>query len=66
MEAIIFWQTQAAVYNVHLLRTAVRVAKLPKHVFPAILEISWRMRRLAYNVRKSITVAPAIKRLTPA
>jgi hypothetical protein len=29
-------------------------------------EISWQMRLLAYNVRKSITVAPAIKRLTPA
>jgi hypothetical protein len=29
-------------------------------------EISWRMRLLAYNVRKSIIAAPAIKHLTPA
>jgi hypothetical protein len=28
--------------------------------------ISWRMLLLAYNVHKSLTVAPAIKRLTPA
>jgi hypothetical protein len=31
-----------------------------------MLGISWRMRLLAYNVRKLITAAPAIKHLTPA
>jgi hypothetical protein len=28
--------------------------------------ISWQMRLLAYNVKKSIIAAPAIKLLTPA
>jgi hypothetical protein len=31
-----------------------------------MLEISWRIRLLAYNVRKSITAAPAIRLLTLA
>jgi hypothetical protein len=57
---------QIHAYNVHLLQIAAHVIRPPKLAFLAMPGISWQIRPLAYNVRKSITATPAIKRLTLA
>jgi hypothetical protein len=56
--------TQLFYIQYHLLLTA-----RPKSILlaqPVITDTILQILQLAYNVRKSITAAPAIKRLTPA